>query len=129
MVGKLPAGALSDLLGRRRMMLVGCLFFAGPPFLYPLVDSPGSLLALCFVHGAATAIFSPVAAALVADLSQRARARRLGWFAAGGDLGSAPGAGVLVARLSYGGAFDIIGAGMALAALGFLATVRDPRAG
>jgi MFS family permease len=33
---KLPAGALSDVLGRKRMMLLGCLFFAGPPFLYPL---------------------------------------------------------------------------------------------
>src|SRR5438034_4668658 len=26
---KLPAGALSDVLGRKRMMLLGCLFFAG----------------------------------------------------------------------------------------------------
>ncbi len=34
---KLPAGALSDILGRRRMMLLGALFFAGPPFLYPFV--------------------------------------------------------------------------------------------
>jgi MFS family permease len=30
---KLPAGALSDVLGRKRMMLLGCLFFAGTPFL------------------------------------------------------------------------------------------------
>ncbi|MFN3485223.1 MAG: hypothetical protein ACK44W_07050, partial [Planctomycetota bacterium] len=27
---KLPAGALSDLLGRKRVMLLGCLFFAVP---------------------------------------------------------------------------------------------------
>src|SRR6266545_4071607 len=27
---KLPAGALSDVLGRKRMMLLGCLFFAAP---------------------------------------------------------------------------------------------------
>ena len=27
---KLPAGALSDVLGRKRMMLLGCLFFAVP---------------------------------------------------------------------------------------------------
>jgi len=85
---KLPAGALSDLLGRKRMMLLGCLFFAGPPFLYPFVQSPGPLLALRFLHGFATAIFSPVAAAFVADLSQRGRGEKLGWFAAAGDLGS-----------------------------------------
>jgi len=85
---KLPAGALSDILGRKRMMLLGCAFFAAPPFLYPFVHSPGALLALRFLHGFATAIFSPVASAFVADLSQRGRGERLGWFAASGDLGS-----------------------------------------
>lgn len=85
---KLPAGALSDVLGRKRMMLLGCAFFAAPPFLYPFVQSPGALLALRFLHGFATAIFSPVASAFVADLSQRGRGERLGWFAASGDLGS-----------------------------------------
>ncbi len=69
-------------------MILGCLFFAGPPFLYPFVDSPGTLLTLRFLHGFATAIFSPVASACVADLSERGRGEKLGWFAAGGDLGS-----------------------------------------
>lgn len=88
---KLPAGALSDLLGRKRMMLLGCLFFAAPPFLYPFVHSPGALLALRFLHGFATAIFSPVAAAFVADLSASARGEKLGWFASAGDLGATVG--------------------------------------
>ena len=52
---KLPAGALSDVLGRKRMMVLGASFFAAPPFLYPLVADPWSLLALRFVHGCATA--------------------------------------------------------------------------
>lgn len=85
---KLPAGALSDVLGRKRMMLLGCLFFAGPPFLYPFVRSPGTLLALRLLHGFATAIFSPVASAFVADLSTGERGEKLGWFAGVGDLGS-----------------------------------------
>ena len=34
---KLPAGALSDVLGKKRMMVLGALFFAVPPFFYPLV--------------------------------------------------------------------------------------------
>lgn len=88
---KLPAGALSDVLGRKRMMLLGCLFFALPPFLYPFVASPGALLALRFLHGFATAIFSPVASAFVADLSQRARGEKLGWFAGANDLGATAG--------------------------------------
>ena len=73
---KLPAGALSDVLGRKRMMLVGCLFFALPPFLYPFVHSAGALLALRFLHGFATAIFSPVASAFVADLFEWGRDRK-----------------------------------------------------
>jgi MFS family permease len=88
---KLPAGALSDVLGRKRMMLLGCLFFAAPPFLYPFVHSAGALLALRFLHGFATAVFSPVASAYVADLSQQGRGEKLGWFAAAGDLGSTVG--------------------------------------
>src|SRR2546428_1801760 len=88
---KLPAGALSDVLGRKRMMLLGCLFFAAPPFLYPFVHSPGALLALRFLHGFATAIFSPVASAFVADLSTQGRGQRLGWFASANDLGGTMG--------------------------------------
>ena len=88
---KLPAGALSDVLGRKRMMLLGCLFFAAPPFLYPFVYSASALLALRFLHGFATAIFSPVASAYVADLSEQGRGEKLGWFAAAGDLGSTVG--------------------------------------
>jgi DHA1 family multidrug resistance protein-like MFS transporter len=85
---KLPAGALSDILGRKRMLLIGGLFFAIPPFFYPLIHSPGPLLALRFLHGLATAIFSPVAAALIADLAVTRRGEQLGWFAAASDLGA-----------------------------------------
>jgi len=88
---KLPAGALSDILGRKRMMLLGCLFFAGPPFLYPFVHGPSALLALRFLHGFSTAIFSPVASAFVADLSARGRGEKLGWFASANDLGATVG--------------------------------------
>ena len=115
---KLPAGALSDVLGRKRMMLLGCAFFAAPPFLYPFVHSPGALLALRFLHGFATAIFSPVASAFVADLSQRGRGERLGWFAASGDLGSTLGpliGGLLLFyTASYPATYLVVGA------LGFL---------
>src|SRR5215510_8011034 len=75
---KLPSGALSDVLGRKRMMVLGALFFAAPPFLYPFVRDPWSLLALRFVHGSATAIFSPVASAYVASLAATGEAPGLG---------------------------------------------------
>src|SRR5437867_10925300 len=88
---KLPAGALSDVLGKKRMMVLGALFFALPPFLYPFVHDAWSLLALRFVHGFATAIFSPVASAYVAGLAERGRGARLGWFSSANDIGATAG--------------------------------------
>ena len=88
---KLPAGALSDLLGRRRVMLLGAVFFAVPPFIYPVVEDAGALLVLRFVHGFATAIFAPVASAYVAGLGEAARGARLGWFSSANDLGATAG--------------------------------------
>ncbi|MGH7409807.1 MAG: MFS transporter [Candidatus Methylomirabilis sp.] len=88
---KLPAGALSDVLGRRRMLLLGTLFFACPPFLYPFVHRPATLLLLRVLHGFATAIFSPVASAYVARLAEKGRGERLGWFASAGDIGGTVG--------------------------------------
>jgi MFS transporter, DHA1 family, multidrug resistance protein len=88
---KLPSGALSDVLGRKRMMVLGSLFFAAPPFFYPFIHDPWSLLALRFVHGCATAIFSPVASAYVAGLSEGGRGARLGWFSSANDVGATGG--------------------------------------
>src|SRR5229473_3837607 len=111
---KLPAGALSDVLGRKRMMVAGALFFAAPPFLYPFVHDAWSLLALRFVHGFATAIFSPVAAAYVAGLSETGRGARLGWFSSANDLGSTAGpligGFVLYFTTSYSLTYLLVGA-------------------
>src|SRR5438034_8417656 len=111
---KLPAGALSDVLGRKRMMVLGALFFAVPPFLYPFVGSPWWLLALRFVHGFATAIFSPVAAAYVASLAETGRGARLGWFSAGNDIGATAGpligGFVLYFSASYAVTYLLVGA-------------------
>lgn len=86
---KFPAGTLSDILGRRRMLLLGSLFFTFPPFLYLLVADPSTLLAVRFLHGLATAIFGPVAAAAIADLFHEGRGEKLGWFASANEIGSA----------------------------------------
>ncbi|MFQ5896273.1 MAG: MFS transporter [Nitrospinota bacterium] len=110
---KLPAGALSDVLGKRRMMLLGCLFFALPPFLYPFVTGPIALLLLRFLHGFATAIFSPVAAAYVADLAQEGRGARLGWFTSASDVGATVGpmvgGFVLFYTASYASTYLLVG--------------------
>lgn len=111
---KLPSGALSDVLGRKRMMVLGALFFAAPPFLYPFVREPWSLLTLRFVHGFATAIFSPVASAYVASLAETGRGARLGWFSSANDIGATAGplAGGIVLYLtaSYSETYLLVGA-------------------
>jgi MFS family permease len=111
---KLPSGALSDVAGRKRMMVLGALFFAAPPFLYPFIQDPWSLLALRFVHGFATAIFSPVASAYVAGLAETGRGARLGWFSSANDIGATAGplAGgfVLYFTASYAATYLLVGA-------------------
>jgi MFS family permease len=104
---KLPAGALSDVLGRKRMMVLGASFFAAPPFLYPLVGDPWSLLALRFVHGCATAIFAPVASAYVAGLGESGRGARLGWFSSANDVGATAGPMIGGFLLYYTASFPV----------------------
>ena len=66
---KLPAGALSDVLGRRALLVAGALVFAALPFTYLAVAGLGVLIALRVLHGSATAIFGPVASASLSDLA------------------------------------------------------------
>lgn len=76
----LPAGVLSDLLGRRRVILAAMAIFASAPFLYLFVGGVWSLVVVRIYHGLATAIFGPVALALVADLYSRERGEKMGWY-------------------------------------------------
>src|SRR4030043_1230578 len=66
---KLPAGALSDVIGRKRTMLIGLLFFAFMPFAYLWVRDYSLLIIIRFAHGLATAIYGPVSMAVVADIA------------------------------------------------------------
>lgn len=125
---KLPSGALSDLFGRRRVMLLGAVFFAVPPFLYPWVESAGTLLLLRFVHGFATAIFSPVASAYVAGLGDVGRGARLGWFSSANDLGATAGpligGIILYATASFAASYLLIGL-LGVLALGLVLLVPE----
>lgn len=66
---KLPAGAWSDVLGRRPLLIAGGLAFAVMPFTYLGIASLGGLVVLRFIHGSATAIFGPVASASLSDVA------------------------------------------------------------
>jgi MFS transporter, DHA1 family, multidrug resistance protein len=115
---KLPAGALSDLLGRRRLLLTGAVIFAALPFTYLAVSTLPVLALLRGAHGSATAIFGPVAAASLSDIAPAGK--RGAWLStystaqgAGQALGPVP-AGYLIAV----GRFDYAFAAAGLIALG-----------
>ena len=75
-----PAGALSDHLGQRRLLLASLVVFATAPFLYLLIETPWQLMAVRFYHGFATAIFGTVASAAIAARYTADRAAKLSTY-------------------------------------------------
>ncbi len=86
-VASLPAGVLSDLWGRRRVILLSMAVFASAPFLYLLVHAPWHLVLVRVYHGLATAMLGPVALAVVADTFQEGRGERMGWYSSATMVG------------------------------------------
>jgi MFS family permease len=86
-VVSLPAGILSDIIGRRRVILIAAVVFATAPFLYLLVGQPWQLVIVRIYHGFATAILGPVAMAAVADTFDEKRGERLGWYSSATMVG------------------------------------------
>jgi len=83
----LPAGILSDIIGRRRVILIAAVVFATAPFLYLLITSPWQLVMVRIYHGLATAILGPVALAAVADTFYTGRGERMGWYSSATMVG------------------------------------------
>lgn len=77
---KLPAGALSDIIGRKKTMLLGLMVFATIPFAYLLIKGKAALMAIRFIHGFATAIYGPVSMSVVADYAGAKKGQMLSWF-------------------------------------------------
>lgn len=106
-VFKLPAGAWSDILGRRRLLLGGALVFATLPFTYLGVSTLAALIMLRFVHGTATAIFGPVASASLSDIAPPSkRGTWLSTYSTAQGAGQALGP-VLAGYLIAAGRFDL----------------------
>jgi MFS family permease len=104
---KLPAGALSDLFGRQRLLIMGALVFATLPFTYLAVSTLAWLVVLRFLHGSATAIFGPVASASLSDIAPAARRGTwLSTYSTAQGTGQALGP-VLAGYLIAAGRFDL----------------------
>ena len=79
----LLGGRMADLLGRRRMFIVGLILFAGASLAGGLAQNDVWLIAARAVQGLGAALLSPAALSLVTDALRRGRraqqgARRLG---------------------------------------------------
>ncbi|MCI0433144.1 MAG: MFS transporter [Gemmatimonadetes bacterium] len=104
---KLPAGAWSDILGRRPLLIIGALVFATLPFAYLAVSTLAVLIVLRFVHGSATAIFGPVASASLSDVAPASnRGTWLSTYSTAQGAGQAIGP-VLAGYLIAAGRFDL----------------------
>ncbi len=103
-----PAGALSDRMGRRRMLVVGYAVFAVVYFGFALLRAPAArwaVPALFLVYGAYYALTEGAQRALVVDLVPAPlRATALGTFA------TATGLALLPASLIAGRLWDSLGA-------------------
>lgn len=83
----LPAGSLSDIFGRKKIMYLAAVVFASAPFLYLLVASPLQLIAVRFYHGFATALFGTVASAAIVDNFPDEKASRVSFFSSATIVG------------------------------------------
>ena len=85
----LPAASLSDIFGRRKMLLISSIVFASAPFLYLFITAWWQLILVRFYHGFATAIFVPVAEASIAVEFPTKRGERISLFSSATAFGRA----------------------------------------
>ncbi len=85
---KLPMGVLSDIIGRKRLLIVGAIAFGITPFAYLLIKDLQALLVLRLCHGLATAVFAPIALATVASMFTEKRGAGMGWYTASTQAGA-----------------------------------------
>jgi len=85
----LPAASLSDIFGRRKVLLFSTFVFASAPFLYLFVTAWWQLLLVRFYHGFATAVFVPVTEATLAEQFPEKRGERISLFSSATAVGRA----------------------------------------
>ena len=102
----LLGGRLADILGRRRVFMVGLVIFSVGSLLCGLSWSEGSLIAARALQGLGAATISPAALSILTTMFREGRERNiaLGAWGAVGGVGAAAGVllgGVLVDLLSW----------------------------
>lgn len=121
-------GRVSDSVGRRPLIILGLVICAATFMSIPHVTMFAGLLALAAGFGFGEAVVSSSSSAFVADNSEfKTLGAGMGMQGTIGDIGHASGpllAGVLIAHMSYAGAFAIIASLQLVAAGVFWLTMR-----
>src|SRR5438094_1197618 len=92
----LLGGRLADLLGRRRLFMIGLALFTGSSLLDGLAWSEGSLIAFRSLQGLGAALLSPAALSILTTTFREGRERNLALGIWGAASGSGGAAGVLL---------------------------------
>ncbi|TNC20839.1 MFS transporter [Amycolatopsis alkalitolerans] len=117
-ISVLPIAALSEIVGRRPVILVSVIVSAVLGLLLPLAPSYGVLLILRALQGIAIAGFPGVAAAyLVEQLGTTGVAAAVGAMIAGNSIGG------MLGRLAAGFSADVLGYHGALTVVGVLGSI------
>ncbi len=122
------AGTFSDIYGRKKMLTASGIFFATAPFTYLLVDNGLSLTLVRIYHGIATATFTPVSLATIADIYREKRGEMMGTFSSVtmvGRLLAPTMAGLLITFSGFYEVYMVCGA-IGIASLLSLTTMPPP---
>jgi EmrB/QacA subfamily drug resistance transporter len=121
----LPAGAIGDRFGRRRVLLAGLAIFGGGAAVATTVDDPGTLIAVRAFMGLGAALIMPTTLSIItANFPAGERDRAVGAWA--GVAGGSALLGLLVSGslLEIASWPSIFGLSVGLAAIAFAGTLR-----
>lgn len=116
----LPAGRAADTLGRRPVLVAGCLTSAAGMLLLALLPDLGGYLVALAVFGLGSGLLDVAPSAVVGDLLKGRGGTMVAGFQMAGDVGAVVGpaaAGALVDSVSYAAAFGMTAAVLVVAAL------------
>ena len=109
----LPGGRVADTLGRRPVIMAGCVVSAVGMVMLALTSGPGAYLAAMAVTGFGSGLLDVAPAAMIGDIIDRDGGTLVASYQMAGDVGSVVGpvvGGLLVDSASYGAAFGLAAA-------------------
>ncbi len=126
----LPGGRVADTIGRRPVIIAGCLVSAVGMVMLALLPGPWAYLAALAVAGFGSGLLDVAPAAMIGDIIDSGGGTLVASYQMAGDVGSVVGpvaGGFLVDSASYGAAFGLAAAVLSGAAvLGFVSPETRP---